>query len=259
MITIAITNQKGGVGKTTTAINLSTALAAIGKKVLLVDIDPQGNATSGLNCSHYEFGIYDVLVPDMAVQDVVKKTEIPNLDMVCSSFDLSGAELEIAMKEEREYILRKKLKDVDTKYDLVIIDCPPSLNLLTLNAIVAADRILIPMQCEYFSLEGLSQLLHVIKLIKENLNSGLSILGVAFMMFDKKSLLAQSVVNDVKSNLGTSVFETIIPRNIKLSESPSHGKPALIYDINCVGSQSYIKLAGEVIKRLRNEETSRAG
>ncbi len=249
---ITIANQKGGVGKTTTAINLGTALAATGMRVLLIDLDPQGNASTGLGIKRADRtrSSYDILVGDSAVEDVFLPTIVPGLDIVPATVDLSGAEIELVEFEERTHRLSKAIKRADKRWDVILIDCPPSLGLLTMNAMVAADSLLVPLQCEFFALEGLSQLLSTVERIRSRFNPGLSILGVALTMYDRRNRLTEQVSEDVRAVLGKVVFETVIPRNVRLSEAPSHGLPALIYDYRCPGSEAYISLARELIARL---------
>ena len=252
MNVIAIANQKGGVGKTTTAINLGTALAATGSRVLIIDLDPQGNASTGLgiNRAEREKSSYDILLGEMAVADAAIPTCVPKLEIVPATVDLSGAEIELVDYEERTHRLNRALSRSDERWDVVLIDCPPSLGLLTLNAMVAANSLLVPLQCEFFALEGLSQLLNTVERIRERFNPGLSILGVALTMYDRRNRLTDQVSADVRAVLGRVVFDTVIPRNVRLSEAPSHGLPALIYDYRCAGSEAYIALAREVIDRL---------
>jgi chromosome partitioning protein len=252
MIRIAIANQKGGVGKTTTAINLATALAAIGSRVLLVDLDPQGNASTGLGISQSqrERSSYDVLVDHVAIVDAAIATRVTRLDILPATVDLSGAEVELVGAEDRAHRLDRALEVANSRWDICLIDCPPSLGLLTVNALVAARHLLVPLQCEFFALEGLSQLLQTVERIRRAFNPELSIVGVALTMFDRRNNLSQAVAQDVRACLGTTVFETIVPRNVRLSEAPSHGLPALIYDLKCPGSQSYLRLARELIGRL---------
>ncbi|MDQ2877512.1 MAG: ParA family protein [Pseudomonadota bacterium] len=253
MNVIAVANQKGGVGKTTTAINLGTALAAIGLRVLLIDLDPQGNASTGLGIAHSARlrSSYDVLLNDAPVAEVAVATCVPKLSIVPATVDLSGAEIELVEYEERTHRLDCALQQCDALWDVVLIDCPPSLGLLTLNAMVAADALLVPLQCEFFALEGLSQLLSTVERIRERFNPGLSILGVVLTMHDRRNRLTDQVSADVRAVLGRVVFETVIPRNVRLSEAPSHGVPALIYDYRCSGSEAYMALARELLPRIR--------
>lgn len=253
MIRIAIANQKGGVGKTTTAINLATALAASGWRVLLIDLDPQGNASTGLGIGAQvrELSSYDVLAGDATITEAAIQTRIPHLDLVPATVDLSGSEVELVAVDDRTHRLDKALDAVvPGKWDICLVDCPPSLGLLTLNALTAANSILVPLQCEFFALEGLSQLLQTVERIRARFNPGLSILGVALTMFDRRNRLTDQVSTDVRECLGTVVFNSVIPRNVRLSEAPSHGLPALVYDHRCSGSVAYIELAREVIARL---------
>ena len=248
---IAVANQKGGVGKTTTNINLSACLADLGKKVLTIDIDPQGNTTSGLgiNKNSLERTIYDVLLGQCYLQEVLINTSVKNLDILPSNVNLSGAEIELISFENREYLLKNILVDVKYIYDFIIIDCPPSLNMLTINALTAADSILVPIQCEYYALEGLSQLLHTIELVQKKLNPSLTMEGVVFTMYDARTNLSMQVVEEVKKHLGKNVYRSIIPRNVRLSEAPSHGLPITIYDPKSKGAEGYVLLAEEVIER----------
>jgi chromosome partitioning protein len=251
VIRVAIANQKGGVGKTTTAINIATAMAAIGWRTLLIDLDPQGNASTGIGISNADRlrSSYEVLVDGAPLKDCVQPTRIPGLDIVPATVDLSGAEVELVAVENRTDRLRHALSD-DIGYDIVFIDCPPSLSLLTLNALVAADTLLVPLQCEFFALEGLSQLLQTVERVQQRFNPDLGIVGVALTMFDRRNRLTDQVADDVRSCLGALVFEATIPRNVRLSEAPSHGLPALIYDHACAGSRAYMALARELIVRL---------
>ena len=252
MIRIAVANQKGGVGKTTTAINLATALAAIGRRVLLIDLDPQGNASTGLGvgASKRERSSYDVLIGSSGLAEAAIATRVPRLDLVPATVDLSGAEIEMVGLADRAHRLDKALTAAPPRWDVCLIDCPPSLGLLTVNALVAARHLLVPLQCEFFALEGLSQLLQTVERIRVAFNPELSILGVALTMFDRRNNLSQAVAEDVRACLGAAVFDTIVPRNVRLSEAPSHGLPALIYDLKCPGSEAYIRLARELIGRL---------
>jgi chromosome partitioning protein len=253
MIRVAIANQKGGVGKTTTAINLATALAAIGWKVLLADLDPQGNASTGLGVppSRRERSSYDVLIGAASIQESIVSTRVPRLDLLPATMDLSGAEVELVSLRDRAHRLEKALNSAPAgRWDICLIDCPPSLGLLTVNGLVAAQQLLVPLQCEFFALEGLSQLLQTVERVRTAFNPPLSILGIALTMFDKRNRLSQQVAEDVRACLGKAVFETIVPRNVRLSEAPSHGLPALIYDLKCPGSEAYVRLARELIARL---------
>lgn len=247
---LAITNQKGGVGKTSTAINLASALASYGKKILLVDIDPQGNTTSGLGIEKHQLNrcIYDVLMNNVPIEDVLIETGVENLSLIPSALRLAGAEIELVAAISRENRLRTALDSVCNNYDYVFIDCPPSLGLLTINGLTASSGVLIPIQCEYYALEGLSQLLDVIKLIKERLNSTLNIEGVLLTMYDARVRLSEQVAQEVKNYFGEKVYSAIIPRNVKISESPSFGKPVILYDPHSRGAQAYLELAKEVIQ-----------
>jgi chromosome partitioning protein len=252
MIKVAIANQKGGVGKTTTAINLATALAAMGWRVLLVDLDPQGNASTGLGVGSNarERSSYEVLIGSETVADAAVPTRVPRLDLLPATQDLSGAEVELVGLDNRTHRLLAALEPFESRWDICLIDCPPSLGLLTVNALVAARHLLVPLQCEFFALEGLSQLLQTVERIRTRFNPSLSILGVALTMFDKRNRLSAQVAEDVRACLGQAVFETVVPRNVRLSEAPSHGLPALVYDLRCSGSAAYVGLARELMGRL---------
>jgi len=254
---LVVANQKGGVGKTTTAINLGTALAAVGEPTLVLDIDPQGNASTGLGVHRQDRKIttYEVLTGQAKLADAVVKTRIPGLSLVPATVDLSGAELELADMPRRNFILKDALEEYSVhganEFSYVLIDCPPSLTLLTLNAMAAADAVMVPLQFEFFALEALSQLMKTIELVRDKLNPTLEIQGVVLTMFDKRNKLSDQVAADVRQTLGEKVYATVIPRNVRISEAPSHGVPALVYDLRCPGSQAYIKLAGELIQRER--------
>ena len=254
---LAVSNQKGGVGKTTTAINLGTALAAIGEKVLIVDMDPQGNASTGLGVPREtrRITIYDVIVDGRSVHDAAVKTAVPGLDIIPADADMSGVEIELSQADRRSYRLRDALaaqtQNGQTGYDYVLIDCPPSLNLLTLNAMAAADGVLVPLQCEFFALEGLTQLMKTIDMVRQSLNPTLEIQGLVLTMFDRRNALSGQVAADVRAHFGDKVYEAVIPRNVRVSEAPSFGKPVLIYDLKCTGSQAYLRLAKEVVGRER--------
>ena len=262
---LAIANQKGGVGKTTTAINLGTALAAIGETVLILDLDPQGNASTGLGIDRKsrEHSTYDVLTGAATLRQAVLPTAVPRLHIASSTMDLSGLELEIGRDRDRAFRLREALRALNTHsdihFDYVLVDCPPSLNLLTVNAMAAANAILVPLQCEFFALEGLSQLLKTVDQVKQSLNPELTIHGVVLTMYDARNNLSGQVVADVREFMGKKVYDTVIPRNVRVSEAPSHGKPVLIYDLKCVGSEAYLRLATELIQRereLRDQQAS---
>jgi chromosome partitioning protein len=256
---LALANQKGGVGKTTTAINLGTALAAIGERVLIVDLDPQGNASTGLGIDrrNRSCSTYDVLIGEARLRDSVVPTAVPRLHIATSTMDLSGLELELGSTRDRAFRLRDAIAALNSNvtsgsdYTYVLIDCPPSLNLLTVNAMAASDAILVPLQCEFFALEGLSQLLQTVEQVRTTLNPNLSIHGIVLTMFDSRNNLSNQVVADVRQFMGAKVYNTMIPRNVRISEAPSYGKPVLVYDLKCVGSDAYLKLATEVIQRER--------
>jgi chromosome partitioning protein len=263
--TLSLANQKGGVGKTTTAINLGTALAAIGERVLIVDLDPQGNASTGLGIDRKDRdrSTFDVLVGDSDIQATIRETAVPGLHIAPSTLDLSGLELSLATQKDRAYRLRDAIgklsrpeKGADGQlvgdgYTYVLVDCPPSLNLLTVNAMAASDAVLVPLQCEFFALEGLSQLLKTVEQVKMSLNPSLTIHGIVLTMYDARNNLSDQVVADVRQFMGKKVFDTVIPRNVRVSEAPSYGKPVLLYDLKCVGSQAYLKLASEIVQRER--------
>jgi chromosome partitioning protein len=252
---LAVANQKGGVGKTTTAINLGTALAAIGEEVLIIDLDPQGNASTGLGIDrrNRRYSTYDVLTGEAALRDAIVATAVPRLHLAPSTLDLTGLELEIGQARDRAFRLRSALSPLNTiggvKFSYVLVDCPPSLNLLTVNAMAAANAILVPLQCEFFALEGLSQLLKTVESVREQLNPDLTIHGVVLTMFDARNNLSGQVVADVREFMGPKVYDTIIPRNVRVSEAPSYGKPVLVYDLKCSGSEAYLRLATEIIQR----------
>ena len=252
---IAIANQKGGVGKTTTAINLSACLAELGKKVLAIDMDPQGNMTSGLGIdkNNVEYTVYDLIIGEAEINQVICKEALENLDVLSANVDLSAAEIELIGIDNKEYIIRDEVEKVKNNYDYIIIDCPPSLSMLTINAMTTADTVLVPIQCEYYALEGLSQLIHTIDLVKERLNPRLEMEGVVFTMYDARTNLSLQVVENVKENLNKTIYKTIIPRNIRLAEAPSHGMPINMYDPKSAGAENYRLLAEEVIHKGEEE------
>jgi len=255
---ISISNQKGGVGKTTTTINLATGLAAVGKKVLVFDLDPQGNASTGfgIDRSLRTKGSYEVLFGDCTLDEAATPTKVPNLYVIPSSIHLSGAEIELIDMENREFRIKNAINKSDAPYDYVIFDCPPSLNLLTLNALVASHGVIVPLQCEFFALEGLSHLVHTIERVRNSYNKGLELMGVVLTMFDKRNKLSTEVSENVRAHFGDKVYETVIPRNVRISEAPSFGLPAIVYDMNCSGSQAYIQLAREILRREKSQTPS---
>ncbi|WP_397421769.1 ParA family protein [Phenylobacterium sp.] len=257
---LVVANQKGGVGKTTTAINLGTALAAVGEKVLLIDSDPQGNASTGLGVGRAQrrYTLYDVLMGEKRLTEAVVTTTVPGLDLIPSDPDLSGVELELGQNARRSFKLRDALEPLrdGRRYTYVLIDCPPSLNLLTVNAMAAADAVLVPLQCEFFALEGLSQLMRTIDLVRGSLNPRLEIQGIVLTMYDRRNSLSDQVAGDVRTHFGETVYQTVIPRNVRVSEAPSFGKPVLVYDLKCAGSQAYLRLAREVVLRERRRRNT---
>ena len=251
---ISVVNQKGGVGKTTTTVNLGTALAAINKSILLIDLDPQGNLSTGLGIKESERGksVYDLITDNISADKVILATKIPRMSIVASNINLSGIEFELAEDKDKTNKLFNKIDSLSKGFDFIIIDCPPSLGILTINSLVASDSILVPLQCEFYALEGLAQLLRTVEKVKSNLNKNLLLEGVILTMYDPRNRLCEDVVLDAREHLGDKVFKTVVPRNVRLSEAPSHGLPAILYDRKCAGSIAYISLAKELIKRLNN-------
>lgn len=253
---ISISNQKGGVGKTTTAINLATGLAAVGKKVLIIDLDPQGNASTGLGIDRASRtnGTYELIFGECTVEESAAKTKVPGLFIVPSSIHLAGAEIELINTENREFRLKKALEGAKSNYDYIVFDCPPSLNLLTLNALAASDGVLVPLQCEFYALEGLSYLVSTIERVRASFNKNLELQGIVLTMYDRRNSLSRQVANNVRDHFGDRVFDTMVPRNVRVSEAPSFGLPAIVYDMSCTGSQAYIHLAREMLKREKLKE-----
>ena len=253
---LSVANQKGGVGKTTTTVNLATALAAVGRKILLIDFDPQGNASTGLGIEpgDREINAYDVILRGTDIKDAIQKTIIPHLHAIPATIDLSGAEIEMVNLPRREFLLQTALEQLEGNYDYVLIDCPPSLGLLTINALAASDGILIPLQCEFYAMEGLSHLMRTTEMVKQNLNPKLGIHGIVLTMYDRRNRFTEQIENEVRGYFKDRVYSSVIPRNVRMSEAPSHGKPALVYDMYCAGSQAYIQLARELLRRERKQK-----
>lgn len=256
---IAVSNQKGGVGKTTTTINLGTALSTVHQKILIIDLDPQGNASTGLGVKPQDrkLGSYELLLQGASMAEAAMPTSIPNLYLIPATPDLSGSELELVDVGNREFCLKRAIEASQNEYDFILIDCPPALGLLNINALTAANGVLIPLQCEFYALEGLSQLIRTIQRVRSGLNQELEIYGIVLTMFDRRNNLSEQVAQDVRSFFGEKVYQTVIPRNVKISEAPSHGLPAIVYDYKCVGSQAYIRLAKEVLKQQKVEKQER--